>query len=114
MSHELPTSFEKLEEQPVERITITATGYYRSVLLARAFTCIPQHTHDHAHDTLVCSGRARGWSDGQWIGDKEAGEAFEIAEGKKHIFQALEDNTRLACIHNLNGKPYRFLEEGKL
>jgi len=97
----VPSVGTQLAEQPVERITTTSTGYYRSVLLKKAFTCIPQHVHDHAHDTLVCNGRARGWADGEYLGEKEAGEAFEIAAGKRHVFQALEDNTRLACIHNI-------------
>lgn len=118
MNYPLPAEFEALEQQPVEKITQTKSGYYRSILLEKAGTCVPQHTHDYPHDTLVGSGRARGWvkTGGRWlwIGDKEAGDAFEIAEEKEHIFMALEPNTRLSCIHHLDGKPYQFLKEGKL
>lgn len=96
----LPDLTHSLADQPVERIEIVANLYFRSVLLKAAGTAIPQHEHDHPHATFVGSGRARGWADGRWIGDKGPGEAYEILPGQKHVFQALEANTLLACAHD--------------
>lgn len=109
----LPEKFENFYP-PVEHLFQTKRGYYRTVLLEKKGTFVPQHVHDWSHDTLVGSGRARGWCDGEWIGDKGPGEVFEIEAGKEHVFMSLEDGTRLSCIHNLNGEPYRILRETHL
>lgn len=95
-----PEATTKLSEQPVERIEIVAGLYFRSVLLENG-TVIPQHVHDHDHATFVGSGRARGWANGRWIGDKGPGEAFEVLAYQEHVFQALEANTRLCCVHDI-------------
>lgn len=102
MQFPIPTDISPLEQPPVERIEEVAGLYFRSVLLERAGTLIPQHRHDHDHATLVCAGRARGWCDGIWIGDKGPGEAFEIRAGGEHVFQAIEPMTRLACVHDID------------
>lgn len=87
--------------------------YFRAILLNQ-FDRVPQHTHDYDHATLVCSGKVRMWVENELIGDFEAFQALEIKARKAHVFQALEPNTRLACVHNLNGKEYAFLAETKL
>lgn len=101
MSYPLPMG-QPLADQPVERIEEACGIYFRSVLLKTADIAIKQHSHDHPHATFVGSGRARGWSDGVWIGDKGPGEAFEILAGAEHMFQSLEPNTLLACVHDLS------------
>jgi hypothetical protein len=85
----------------VERIEEACGLYFRSVLIQDAGTVIPQHSHDHDHCTFVASGKARGWADGRPLGDKSAGEVFEIKAGAQHVFQALEPMTRLACVHDI-------------
>jgi quercetin dioxygenase-like cupin family protein len=88
-------------ELPAEYIEPDVAGlYFRSVVIDKAGTSIVQHVHDHDHATFIGWGRARGWADGLWIGDKGRGEAFEIKAGQEHLFQALEDNTLLACTHD--------------
>ena len=87
-------------DPPVERIEEASGFYFRSIILHRG-CFIPQHIHDHDHATLIGFGRARGWSGEEWIGDKGIGEAFEIESGKTHTFQALEDNTILICVHDI-------------
>lgn len=74
--------------------------YFRSVLIEKSGTSLLQHVHDHDHATFVGWGRARGWANGVWIGDKGRGEAFEIKAGQEHLFQALQDNTFLTCTHD--------------
>lgn len=90
-----------LDEPIVEKIEEVCGIYFRSVLLKSAGTRIPQHVHDHDHATLVASGKAMGWADHVCLGEKEAGEAFEIKAGAEHVFMALEPNTRLVCVHNI-------------
>lgn len=99
--HSLPDLSTRLEDQPVERIEIVGNLYFRSVLLKKRGTSIPQHSHDHDHATLVCSGAARVWIGGVYHGDFEAGHAVEIKAGRQHVFQALEANTRLCCVHDV-------------
>lgn len=98
--HPLPET-RPLDNIPVERIEEVCGIYFRSVLLELVNTVIPQHQHDHDHATFVASGKARAWADGQWIGDYEAGSAVEIKAGSLHVFQALEPNTRLVCVHDI-------------
>ena len=97
MSHPLPTV--SAARPPVEFIEEVAGIYFRSILLG-AGDVVPQHVHDHDHATLVCSGSARLWVDGQWRADIEAGHAVEIGAMRSHLFQALKDGTRLTCVHD--------------
>lgn len=85
----------------VERIEDQCGIYVRSILLEDAGMRVPQHVHDHDHATLVCSGRARVWVDGDEIGDFDAGHLVPVLKGKRHEFQALLPMTRLACIHDI-------------
>jgi quercetin dioxygenase-like cupin family protein len=97
----VPTVFTPLEDVVVEFVEEKAGIYFRSVLLAKAGTVIPQHVHDHDHATFVGSGSVRLWVDGEWAGDVKAGHAIEIKAGREHLFQSLADNTLLACIHDV-------------
>lgn len=84
----------------VEFIDEVCGIYFRSVLLAKAGQRIAQHTHDHDHATYCGSGRARMIVDGKvWI-DVDAGSAVPVMAGKQHEFIALEDGTRLTCVHD--------------
>lgn len=90
-----------LKEPLVESIREGCGVYLRSVLLIERWTMVPQHRHDHDHLTLIAAGSARGWANGALIGDREAGDIFEIRAGADHVFMALEPNTRLVCVHNI-------------
>lgn len=74
---------------------------FRTITIKDAGMLVPQHIHDDSHATLVCAGRARGWTDGAYLGEKGPGEAFWVEGGKKHHFQAVEPMTRLACVTHL-------------
>jgi quercetin dioxygenase-like cupin family protein len=84
----------------VESIQENVAGLYlRSVLLFEGVK-IPQHVHPYDHATLVASGSARLYVDGERVGDYYAGTAVEIKANHLHEFEALEDNTRLVCVHH--------------
>jgi quercetin dioxygenase-like cupin family protein len=82
----------------VEFVESIADVYFRSVFLAFKGTKIPQHKHDEDHATYVGQGKARLYVDGQFQQDIEAGHAVLVKAGKDHIFEALENNTRLTCV----------------
>lgn len=74
--------------------------YLRSVLLKKAGTVGEQHVHQYDHPTYCGSGSAEFWENGKMVGVVMAGGAAEVKAGQKHYFVALEDNTRLVCIHD--------------
>ena len=90
-----------MSEPLVENIVEAGGIYFRSIRLGEAGIHIPQHTHDHDHATLVCSGRAEGWCDGESMGNKGPGEVFEVKAGHQHSFMSLEHDTILVCVHSI-------------
>jgi len=102
MNYPVPENLPPLDTQPVEFVEEVACIYFRSILLARAGHVVPQHSHGHDHATYVGAGAARLWVDGKWVGDYPAGHAVEIKADRAHVFQALQDNTRLACVHDVS------------
>lgn len=87
--------------QAVEFVEEVCGIYFRSVLLDQQWDLVEQHRHDHDHATYVGAGSVRMWIDGTPVGDFKAGQAIAIVAGKAHAFQALEPNTRLACVHDV-------------
>lgn len=85
--------------------------YFRSVFLPFKGMIGEQHAHDVSHPTLCGSGKARLYVDGRFQEDVEAGGIVGIEAGKKHFFEALEDNTRLTCVFDAE-KALRLKEEG--
>jgi len=74
--------------------------YFRSILVPKAGTMIPQHVHPHDHATYCGRGRAAPFVQGVRQPDLLEGHAFEVKAGIEHAFVTLEDNTRLACCHD--------------
>ncbi len=75
--------------------------YMRSVLLPAKGDKVEQHAHTCAHPTYCGSGSAEYWEDGVLIGQVQAGGAVKVPAGKPHHFVALEDGTRLVCVHDV-------------
>lgn len=105
MSYPVPTGV-KAGEQPVEYIEEICGVYFRGICL-KQWDAVPQHSHDYAHATLVASGKVRVWIEGAYVGEVTAPKAIEIEAHRHHVFQALEPDTRLFCVHNLNGEAYQ-------
>jgi quercetin dioxygenase-like cupin family protein len=74
--------------------------YFRSILFNKGRR-VPQHAHDHDHATYCGAGSAVWFVEGMFRGIVTAGHAVEIKAGKQHEFEALEDGTRLACVHDV-------------
>lgn len=101
MNYPMPDCTHALHELPLEQISEVGGFYFRSVTFKEVGTIIPQHVHDHDHVTFVGHGRFRGWKDGEWIGDRSAGQAFFIPKGSAHIFMSLEPDSLLTCVHDV-------------
>lgn len=86
---------------PVEHIEEVAGLYFRSIVIPEKGMIADQHVHDHDHATFVGCGKVRAIGDGMILGEFDAGSAIEIKAGVHHQFEALEDNTRLACVHDI-------------
>lgn len=85
--------------------------YFRSIFLPFRGDCGEQHVHDESHPTYCGSGRARLYVEGTFRMDVEAGHAVKVEAGKKHFFEALEDNTRLTCVWDAE-KALRLKQKG--
>jgi quercetin dioxygenase-like cupin family protein len=90
-----------MSDEAVEFVEEVCGIYFRSVFLPKAGMRVAQHTHDHDHATYCGAGRALVIVDGESNGEVVAGRAVAVLAGKKHEFVALEDGTRLTCVHDV-------------
>lgn len=88
-------------EQPVECLMEAGGFFFKTYRLPFVDMFVPQHVHTYDHATLVLAGKIRGWRNGEWIGDKVRGQAFEIKAGDAHHFQSLEPDSMLTCVHSV-------------
>lgn len=72
--------------------------YFRSILLHKGEKA-QQHVHDHDHATYIGSGSVLMFENGKDKGVFLAGTAIPVLAGVRHEFEALENGTRLACVH---------------
>jgi hypothetical protein len=100
---QIPNAFTYITDQPPPDIAITiADGVFvKAIKIARMGTLIPQHAHVYEHSSVVAMGAIRVWRDGEFLGDFRALTAIVIPACAKHLFQALEDNTVVFCVHNV-------------
>lgn len=103
MTHKIPTGLVAAEQQPpVVEIHMADEVFIKQMLIAKAGTFIPQHTHTYDHTSMLAVGRVRVWAGDAEPHDYTAPTGFLIAAGVKHTFLALEDNTIVYCIHNVS------------
>ena len=90
-------------EQPDEVSIAIADGMFvKHYRVQKAGTYLPQHSHRYDHVSLVCHGSVRVWVDGRYLGVFAAPKSIEIKANTKHLFEVMEDNTTLACIHRID------------
>lgn len=97
MSHPLP-DVSAFTKPPPEFIDECEGIGIRSTILLKKGDCVGQHAHTYSHATFIGSGAVRLWANEQYVGDFYRGEAVGIKAHQRHIFQALEDDTLLACL----------------
>ena len=88
------------EREIVEFVEEVEGIYFRSILIPKSGTLVPQHAHDHAHATYCGHGKAVYFVEGDYAGLLAAGHAISVKAGVMHAFLALADDTRLVCVHD--------------
>lgn len=103
-------------EQPYGIEVYEADGLFlKQMIIPRARTFVPQHSHAYEHLTMLVRGAVNVWKDGVFDRRYEAPAGILIAAGVKHLFRSLLDNTELWCIHNLHNEAVvKVLEEHQL
>jgi len=98
------TEFVKAAEQPPDDIEFQTIDdvFIKVMQINKAGTYVPQHSHAYDHGSFLAHGSIRVWQDGKLDADYHAPCLLHIRAGVKHLFQALEDNTRVLCIHNVS------------
>lgn len=103
MSDVLPDDFAWAEEQPYGvEIKMSDGIFIKQMVIPRAGTYIPQHSHLYDHTSMLAAGSIRVWKDGECLGEFSAPTGILIEAGAKHTFLALEDGTTIYCIHNIS------------
>lgn len=92
----------KLDDQPPDDMEwlIADQVFVKQMFIANAGSFIPQHAHQYDHVSALAKGKVRVWEDGVWTGDHQAPHMLLIKAKVKHLFQSLEDDTIIYCIHN--------------
>ena len=89
-------------EQPCGVEIKMADGVFiKQMVIKRAFTLVPQHSHTYDHTSMIAAGAVRVWRDGKIDRDYLAPTGIMIKAGVKHTFQSLADETIIYCIHNV-------------
>lgn len=100
--NECKNCFERaIDQPPVVEIHMADDIFIKQMLITKAGTYIPQHSHAYDHTSMLAVGSVRVWVDGIIKGDFKAPTGILIEKGTKHTFLSLEDNTIVYCIHNL-------------
>lgn len=109
-------SYVMAEDQPPEVQWVTVDGIFiKQMLIAKAGSFVPQHSHAYDHTSMLATGGVRLWAGEKLIGEFLAPFPIEIKAGIKHRFETLEDNTLIYCIHNFtHPDAVRVLEEHQL
>jgi quercetin dioxygenase-like cupin family protein len=95
--------FKIAAEQPYGVEIHTPDGIFiKQMVIAKAGTYVPQHSHAWDHTSMLAAGAVRVWRDGVIDRDYQAPTGIPIAAGVKHMFMALEDETIVYCIHNIS------------
>jgi len=87
----------KVQFNPPQTVEFKGGIYFRTLIL-NGGDIGGQHVHQFDHATMIVTGSARLWIGSEIEGDYKAGDIAEVKAGKIHVFEALEDNTRLTCI----------------
>lgn len=74
--------------------------FIKQMYLKTQGTLVPQHSHKHAHVTMLAHGSVEVVVEGHKIGVFKAPYPIFIEARKKHSFLSLEPETVLYCIHN--------------
>lgn len=97
------SGFVKAPEQPLVTDLNLADGIFaKHILIQKAGTWVPQHSHAWEHISLVSAGIIEVYQDAVFIGVFKAPRGIVIPAGTMHTFRTLVDNTVISCIHRVD------------
>jgi quercetin dioxygenase-like cupin family protein len=89
-------------EQPISTEIYMADGVFtKSMVVRKAGTIIPQHSHRFSHVSVLVRGAVRVTANGDNLGDFTAPCGILIRAGVKHLFMTLVDDTIVLCVHDI-------------
>ena len=96
-----------VDQPPVVEIKLCPGLFVKQMLIGKANQYVPQHSHAHAHLSMIAAGAVFVWKDGAPLGRFDAPRGIVIEPGCKHTFAAMVDNTIVYCIHRVgaDGEP---------
>lgn len=94
-------TYEAVDQPPIWEHTSTDDVFIKQLYLAKAYSTVPQHSHEYDHTTLLAVGRLRVWSEKTPTREYSAPAIIHIQAHDKHTFLSLEDGTLAYCIHNV-------------
>lgn len=103
-------------EPPIEvQISMSDDVFIKQIVIPKAGTLVPQHSHHFDHTSLLAVGALRVWADGVCLGEFQAPVPVRIRAGVQHAMLSLVDGTVFYCIHNTaRAGIVEVLEEGRL
>ena len=91
-----------LTDQPETTDLRMADGVFcKTIRVRKAHSFIPQHAHVYDHVSVVVRGSVRLWRDGTLDRDYHAPCGIVIEARVKHLFETLEDDTIILCVHDI-------------
>lgn len=90
------------EIQPDEiNFSLADDIFIKSGLFKKIPAFVPQHSHEYDHTSFIAAGSVNVWCDGEDMGVFRAPAPILIKARCKHMFEILEENTLILCIHNI-------------
>lgn len=96
------SEFELAQEAESFEFHLADDVFIKTGMFHKAHTIVPQHSHEHDHNTFIASGAIHAWCDGEFLGEFRAPSTLLIKRHAKHLFETLEDRTTILCIHNIS------------
>jgi quercetin dioxygenase-like cupin family protein len=89
-------------EQPISTEIRMADGVFtKSMVVRKAGTVIPQHSHRFDHVSVLVRGSVRVVTDDEDLGEFTAPCGILIRAGVKHLFETITDDVIVLCVHDI-------------
>lgn len=75
--------------------------FCKTIRVHKAHSLVPQHSHAFPHVSVIVRGSVRLSIDGRPAGTYMAPFGIFIAACRKHLFETLEDDTIILCVHDI-------------
>lgn len=89
-------------EQPISTEIRMANGVFvKTMVVRKAGTIIPQHSHRFDHVSCLVRGSVRVVNDDEVLGDFTAPCGITIRAGVKHLIETTCDDVIVLCVHDI-------------